>query len=206
MGAQLGTTSRANDHLGDPNTGSHLSLWPLRSLRGGCPHLDLARVLLAHGDDGAVDLQADALGEGHGLAAPVVVLHGDPEGLAGGRAGAARRGQQVHAGALEVVAQPVEGGVVRVAGGHAPRAPVPHTAALLGPAPHGPAWICKKTPQKTARFGWWNHLEVLLKEKASRWGEATRKEPENGDVELRGHRGWRKLSPALVFQGPPWCP
>lgn len=43
-------------------------------------YLDLAWMLLAHADGVAVDLQRDGFGEGHGFAAPVVVLHLDGEG------------------------------------------------------------------------------------------------------------------------------
>lgn len=77
-------------------------------------YLDLARMLLAHADDVAVDLQRDGFGEGHGFAAPVVVLHLDGEGDQFGVLGA-EGCELVDAGALEVVPQPVEGGVVRIA-------------------------------------------------------------------------------------------
>jgi len=77
-------------------------------------YLDLARVLLAHADDVAVDLQCDGLGEGDGFAAPVVVLHLDGEGDQVGVLGAEGR-ELVDARPLEVVFQPVEGGVMRIA-------------------------------------------------------------------------------------------
>lgn len=43
-------------------------------------YLDLAWMLLVHADGVSVDLQRDGFGEGHGFAAPVVVLHLDGEG------------------------------------------------------------------------------------------------------------------------------
>uniref|UniRef100_A0A8D0F6J3 Uncharacterized protein n=1 Tax=Strix occidentalis caurina TaxID=311401 RepID=A0A8D0F6J3_STROC len=78
-------------------------------------YLDLARMLLAHADDVVVDLQRDGFGEGHSFAAPVVVLHLDGEGDQFGVLGAEGR-ELVDAGPLEVVSQPVEGGVVRITG------------------------------------------------------------------------------------------
>uniref|UniRef100_A0A8C4P8Q8 Uncharacterized protein n=1 Tax=Dromaius novaehollandiae TaxID=8790 RepID=A0A8C4P8Q8_DRONO len=60
------------------------------------------------------NLEGHRLGEGHGFAAPVVVLHRDPERHQR-RVLGAEGGQLVDAGALEVEPQPVEGGVVRVA-------------------------------------------------------------------------------------------
>lgn len=71
-------------------------------------------MLLAHADDVAVDLQCDGFGEGHGFAAPVVVLHLDGEGDQFGVLGAEGR-KLVDASPLEVVFQPVEGRVVRIA-------------------------------------------------------------------------------------------
>lgn len=71
-------------------------------------------MLLAHADDVAVDLQRDGFGEGHGFAAPVVVLHLDGEGDQFGVLGAEGR-ELVDASPLEIVFQPVEGRVVRVA-------------------------------------------------------------------------------------------
>lgn len=105
-------------------------------------YLDLAWVLLAHADDAAVDLQRDGLGEGHGFAASVVVLHFDGERDQFGVLGA-EGCELVDAGALEVVPQPVEGGVVRVArrdaghvlGGPARGDAVGHRAFLVGLAP-----------------------------------------------------------------------
>lgn len=76
-------------------------------------HLDLSWVLLAHADDTPIDLQVDSLGEGHGMAAAVVVFHGDIEGDQCGLGGA-EGSKLVDAGALEVKPHPVKCGVVRV--------------------------------------------------------------------------------------------
>uniref|UniRef100_A0A8B9FEM4 Uncharacterized protein n=1 Tax=Amazona collaria TaxID=241587 RepID=A0A8B9FEM4_9PSIT len=54
------------------------------------------------------------LGEGHSFAAPVVVLHLDGEWDQFGVPLGAEGGELVDAGPLEVVSQPIEGGVVRV--------------------------------------------------------------------------------------------
>lgn len=70
-------------------------------------------MLLTHANDGAIDLQVDGLGEGHGAAATVVVFHGDIEGDQGGLGGA-ESCKLVDAGALEVKPHPVKGGVVWV--------------------------------------------------------------------------------------------
>lgn len=99
-------------------------------------------MLLAHADDVAVDLQRDSFGEGHGFAAPVVVLHLDGERDQFGVLGA-EGCELVDARPLEVVSQAVEGGVVRIACPNAGEVlvrlaagdAVDHDAFLMGFAP-----------------------------------------------------------------------
>lgn len=82
---------------------------------------------MAEAEGHVVDLQGDLLGVGDHAAAPVVVLHRDHEGDKGGVFGA-EGSELVDAGAHEVVAAPVEGGVVGVPGGHADGATLGHAA------------------------------------------------------------------------------
>lgn len=108
---------------------------------------DLAWMLLAHGDDVAIDLQGEGLGEGHGFAAPVVVLHLDSEWDKLGVPLGAEGCELVDAGPLEVVSQPIEGGVVRVTRpdarevlhGLAPWDATDHRTLLMGFTPPLPA-------------------------------------------------------------------
>lgn len=89
------------------------------------PYLELLGVHLAEAEGHVVDRQGDLLGVGDHAAAPVVILHSDGEGDEGGVV-RAEAGQPVDAGAHEIVAAPVEGGVMGVAGGHADGAALGH--------------------------------------------------------------------------------
>lgn len=59
------------------------------------------------------------------MAATVIVLHSDSKGDEGGVSGA-EPSQQVDTGTHEVIAAPIEGGVVGVTGGHADGLAVGH--------------------------------------------------------------------------------
>ena len=114
-------------------------------------HLQFLRLRLAEAEGDVVDLQGDLFGVGHRSAAPMVVLHGDVEGDERG-VGRAEGGQLINARPHEVVAPPIEGGVVGVPAGHADRPlyghALPHSlhhAALL--ARFAAAFIANHHPQ-----------------------------------------------------------
>uniref|UniRef100_A0A8B9FH39 Uncharacterized protein n=1 Tax=Amazona collaria TaxID=241587 RepID=A0A8B9FH39_9PSIT len=97
------------------------------------------------------------LGEGHGFAAPVVVLHLDGEWDQFGVPLGAEGGELVDAGPLEVVSQPIEGGVVRVTRPNArqvlhdlaPWGAIDHRTLLMGftpPLPTGHLATVTPTP------------------------------------------------------------
>lgn len=90
------------------------------------PYLDLLGMFLAEAEGHVVHLHGDHLGEGDHLAATVIVLHSDSKGDEGGVSGA-EPSQQVDTGTHEVVAAPIEGGIVGVASGHTDGAAVGYT-------------------------------------------------------------------------------
>ncbi|CAG6015676.1 unnamed protein product, partial [Menidia menidia] len=104
------------------------AVWPLAMLTI-YTYQNLAGIFSADGKSDAMNGQSDGSCVGHGLASPVVVLHGDVERHQPGLLGA-QTNQLINTRPLEVVPAPIKGAVVWIPGGCA-RAVADRSAGTL---------------------------------------------------------------------------